>query len=96
MLGPAAMADIADIFEQLVQPEDASFSPELAQYVLSLRSSPRQVARYEDLAERVQDDYLTADERTELDPYVHANAILGMMKAKARRSLDCPAGARPR
>jgi hypothetical protein len=39
----------------------------------------------------VQDDYLTVEERTELDAYVQANAILGMMKAKARRSLDRPA-----
>jgi len=81
------MANIADIFEELVQPADGNFSAELAQYVLSLKFSPRQVARYEDLAARVQDDQLTAEERAELDAYVHANAILGMMKAKARRSL---------
>jgi hypothetical protein len=68
----------------------------LHKYVLSLTFSPRQIARYQELAERVQDDYLTVEERTELDAYVHANAILGMMKANARRSLDRPAGARPR
>ena len=89
------MSNIADIFEQLVQPEDAIFSPELAQYVVSLRFSPQQIARYEKLAERVQDDYLTVEERAELDAYVHANAILGIMKAKARRSLDRPTEARP-
>jgi hypothetical protein len=81
------MSNIVNIFEELVQPEDATFSPELAQYVLSLRFSARQVERYEELAERVQDDDLTAEERAELDAYVLANAILGMMKAKARRSL---------
>ena len=81
------MANIADIFEELVQPADANFSPELAQYVLSLKFSPRQVARYEELAARVQEEQLTAEEGAELDAYVHANAILGMMKAKARRSL---------
>ena len=81
------MANIADIFEELVQPADGNFSPELAQYVLSLKFSPRQVARYEDLAARVQDDQLAPEERAELDAYVQANAILGMMKAKARRSL---------
>ena len=89
------MSNIADIFEQLVQPEDAIFSPELAQYVVSLRFSPQQIARYEKLAERVQDDYLTVEERAELYAYVHANAILGIMKAKARRSLDRPPEARP-
>ena len=81
------MANIVDIFEELVQPADGNFSPELAQYVLSMKFSPRQVARYEELADRVQDDQLTAEERAELGAYVHANAILGMMKAKARRSL---------
>jgi len=82
------MSNILNIFEELVQPADASFSSELAHYVLSLTFSPRQIARYQELAERVQGDYLTVEERTELDAYVHANPILGMMKAKARRSLE--------
>jgi hypothetical protein len=80
------MANIADIFEELVQPADGNFSPELAQYVLRLKFSPRQVARYEDLAARAQEDQLSAGERAELDGFVQANAILGMMKTKARRS----------
>lgn len=81
------MANFADIFERLVQPDSGNFSPELAQYVLSMRFAPDQVARYEDLAGRVQEDKLSADEQQELEAYVQANAVLGMMKAKARRSL---------
>ena len=81
------MVSFADIFERLVQPDSGDFSPELAQYVLSMKFAPDQVARYEDLAGRMQEDKLSPDERRELEAYVQANAVLGMMKAKARRSL---------
>jgi hypothetical protein len=81
------MANFADIFERLVQPDSGDFSPDLAQYVLSMRFAPDQVTRYEDLASRAQEDKLSAEDRRELEAYVQANAILGMMKAKARRSL---------
>lgn len=81
------MANLADIFEELVQPADGNFSPELAQYVVSMKFSPARVARYEDLAGRVQDGNLSAEEKTELEAFVQANAILSMLKAKARRSL---------
>jgi hypothetical protein len=40
------MAIVTDIFEELIQPEGASFSPELARYVLNLTFSHRQIARY--------------------------------------------------
>ena len=81
------MANLADIFEELIQPADGNFSPELAQYVLSLKFSPAQIARYEDLADRVQEGKLSPDEKTELEAFVHANTILGIIKGKARRSL---------
>lgn len=81
------MANIADIFERIVRPDAGDFSPDLAQYVLGMRFAPEQVSRYESLAGRVQDGSLSPDERVELDAYAQANAILGMMKSKARRSL---------
>ena len=81
------MADLTDIFEQLVRPQDGGFSPELAQYVLTITFTAEQLARYEDLAERVQRQELSPDEKDELDAFVSANSILTVLKAKARRSL---------
>ena len=81
------MADITDIFEQIVRPEGGGFSPELAQYVLTLKFTAEQIGRYEDLADRVQDNKLSPAEKDELDAFVEANSILTVLQAKARRSL---------
>lgn len=81
------MAEFIDIFEGIVQPDTGGFSAELAQHVLSMRFSPEHLARYQDLSERVKSNSLSTDERKELDAYLQANAVLGIMKAKARRSL---------
>jgi hypothetical protein len=82
------MADITDIFEQIVRPQDGGFSPELAQYVLTITFTAEQIGRYEALADRVQDDKLSAAEKDELDAFVQANSILTVLRAKARRSLS--------
>lgn len=81
------MADIGDIFSSLLVPEEGTFSPELAQYLLSLRFPAASVARYQELADRVSDGTLTDEEKSELDSYVQADAILSILKAKARLSM---------
>jgi hypothetical protein len=81
------MADIGDIFSVLIGPEDGNLSREHAQYVLSLRFDSEQVARYEDLADRIQDGKLSNEEKDELNAFVEANMILSILQLKARRSL---------
>lgn len=81
------MSQIADIFEQLIRPEDGDFSAELAQYVLGLAFTSEQVERYHDLAARNGEGPLSDKDRAELDAFVQANTILTIMQSKARRSL---------
>ena len=81
------MSAINDIFEGLVEPTNGSYSPELARHILSLRFSDEQVARYEQLAYRVQYGAMPPDERAELDAFVAAGMILTIMQSKARLSL---------
>lgn len=81
------MANVADIFEAIIRPTDGGFSPDLAQHVLGLTFSAEQVARYRDLAGRVQDGSLSDNEKSELEAFVQANTILMIMQSKARRSL---------
>ena len=81
------MATINEIFEGLVQPQQGDFSPQHAQYVIGLKFTDEQVARYEDLASRNQDGTLNEDELAELDAFVAANTFLMILQSKARRSL---------
>ena len=81
------MADISDILGGMMDPSSGGFLPELAQYVIAMRFSDEQAARYEDLAYRNQEGSLTPDERAELDAFVAANTFLTILKSKARRSL---------
>jgi hypothetical protein len=81
------MATLNGIFEGLIEPERGGFSAELAQYVLGLKFSEAQVARYESLADRNQEGTLSPEERSELEGFVTVNNFLMIMKLKARHSL---------
>lgn len=76
-----------DIFEGLLSTTPYDFSAEFAHYVLGLKFSDEQIARYESLAARAQDGSLAADEAAELEAFVNANMLLTVLKNKARRSL---------
>jgi hypothetical protein len=82
------MADLNDILGGIVDPGHGGLPPELARYVLSLRFSDEQAARYEQLAYQNQDASLTAEQRVELEAFVTANTFLSILKSKARRSLS--------
>jgi len=81
------MADLNDILGGIVDPGHRGLPPELARYVLSLRFSDEQAARYEQLAYQNQEGSLAADQRAELEAFVTANTLLTILKSKARRSL---------
>jgi hypothetical protein len=75
------------ILESLIEPEEGTFSPELAEYVLSLGFSERQQARVQALSRKAQAGKLSEDEAAELDEFLEANSLLIVLKSKARRSL---------
>jgi hypothetical protein len=50
-------------------------------------------ARYDELAARNTEGALTAPEHAELESLVHANSLLGLLKAEARAFLEQPKAA---
>ncbi|HWE97533.1 MAG TPA: hypothetical protein VG269_26480, partial [Tepidisphaeraceae bacterium] len=86
--GTDVLLNGTDILESLIEPEQGSFSADLARYVLSLKFSPRQQARFEELSYKVQDGALSGDEERELDAFLAAETLLIVLKSKATRSLD--------
>ncbi|HXE52544.1 MAG TPA: hypothetical protein VN541_05980 [Tepidisphaeraceae bacterium] len=81
------MTEGTAILEQIIEPEAGGFSPELAQYLLSLSLPHRIQNRCAELSEKAQSGTLAEDEQAELDEYLSANAILIILKSKARASL---------
>lgn len=73
--------------ERIIEPQRGSFSSEHARYVLSLDFPAAEQARYAELARKVQDAGLTAQEEAELDEFLAANALLTILQSKARLSL---------
>jgi hypothetical protein len=61
--------------------------PEMARYLLTLGFSDRDKVRMHDLAERNQDDALSASEKEQLFAYAKAGTLLSILKSKARRVL---------
>jgi hypothetical protein len=81
------MSKRTSILESLIEPEEGSFSPELARYVLSLGFSEKQQARCQTLSRKARSGKLSEEEAGELDEFIEANSLLIVLKSKARRSL---------
>jgi hypothetical protein len=77
----------AEILARIIRPERADLSPEAARAILRFRFSPADLARYERLSSRVQDETFTSAEREELEEYVRVADLLAMLKVKADLSL---------
>lgn len=82
------MLNGTDILESLIEPEQGNFSPDLARYILSLKFSPEQQARFEELSYKAQESALSPEEERGLDSFLSANTLLIILKSKATRSLD--------
>jgi hypothetical protein len=75
------------ILERIMQPQNGGFSPELAEYVLTL-SFPKDVKdRCLILSEKAQEGSLSEAEAAELDEFLSADSLLAVLKSKARVSL---------
>jgi hypothetical protein len=60
---------------------------------LDLRFSERDRARMNELAEKNQDEFLSDEERQELEAYVKVGDVLSLLHLKARKSLSAAAAA---
>jgi hypothetical protein len=76
-----------EILEQLMQPDQGNLPSDVARFVLKL-DFPRSVHdRYASLSAKAQDGSLSVDERSELEEYLAADALLTAIQSKARISL---------
>lgn len=76
------------IIDRIIEPQRGGFSPEHARYVLSLDFSPEEHIRYAALSEKAQTGTLSDQERADLDDFLTVNALLTILQAKARVSLN--------
>jgi len=63
----------------------------MARYILKLGFSAEDKARMHDLAVRNQEDALSPSEKGEMFAYSKAGSLLGILKSKARQSLNIKA-----
>jgi hypothetical protein len=78
----------AAIFSRVIEPEKAMLSPEAARSILALDFCPEDRQRMQELAAKARAGSLTTDEQEELDNCGRVGSLLGIMKSKARRSLE--------
>jgi hypothetical protein len=78
----------ADILARVIRPQRATLSPALAKEILKLKFSKRDLARMAILIAKAQEGTLAADELAEAESYQRVNSLLGILKSKARLSLD--------
>jgi hypothetical protein len=78
----------AAIFSRLLDVENSDdLSPELAKHILSLKLSPRDDRRFDELLPKAQSGSLSAEEQAELDNLNHVADVLSLWHSKARRAL---------
>jgi hypothetical protein len=75
------------ILARVFDNDQGRIPPPLARYLLNLHFSQADKARMHDLAERNQQDALSAQEKEELFAYAKAGSLLSILKSKARRAL---------
>lgn len=78
----------AAIFSRLLKFEQTDdLSPELARYILTLRLSPQDDRRFDELLPKAQNGTLTVEENAELENLNHVADVLSLWHSKARRVL---------
>jgi hypothetical protein len=77
----------AAILARLVGPDEPALSPAAAEAMLTLRFSPADRDRMNDLAAKARAGTLTDDEQAEVEAYSRVSSLLGILNSKARRAL---------
>lgn len=73
---------------RLLRPLSSGLTAELASALVKLQADEETQVRYDELAEKANEDRLTPDERVELDSLVEANTLLGILKTEAEMFLS--------
>src|SRR5438876_10842525 len=85
----------ASILIRVLCNEEGLLPLELARYILDRHFSDRDKARMHDLAVRNQEGALSPAEKEELFAFVNAGDLLGILKSRARRTLNIKPKKRP-
>ena len=75
------------IWTRLLQPGNGTFPKAAAHEILGFNFTDAEIARMHDLAERNGEGKLLPLEKEELEGYIRVANVLGLLHAKARRSL---------
>ena len=73
----------AAIFARIIRAGEDSLAPEVARYLLSMRFTPHDEDRVNELSAKARAGSLSAAEQQELDSYLHVGFLLGVLQAKA-------------
>jgi hypothetical protein len=76
-----------EIWRRLLDPENASLSPEAARFLVVLDFPPGDKGRMRELAAKARAGTLTAEEQQEVDSYGRVGSVLGILQSRARKAL---------
>lgn len=77
-----------EIFSRLFQPENADLTADAARSLLAVEFTEADQQRMHELAGKAQQGRLSEQEQDEADSYSFVGNVLGILKSKARRSLE--------
>jgi hypothetical protein len=77
----------AEIFEEVIAPDQGGLSPEAARVLLRLGFKDSAKARISELLRQNNGGDLSAGDRAELEKYLQVGQFLDLLQAKARLSL---------
>lgn len=78
----------AEILTRVILPESPTMSPDAAREVLKLKFSADDQQRMSELASKARAGTLTVEEQCEAAGFERVSSLLGLLKSKARRSLQ--------
>jgi hypothetical protein len=81
----------AEIFTEVLTAGASSVNPELARWLLTLRFTPRQQARMQQLAESGNERELTPQEHSEVERFRRIGTMLSTLHSQARLTLQSTA-----
>jgi len=77
----------ADILSRVIAPEEPTLPPDTAKIILTFDFGQEDRDRMNQLAEKVREGTLTAEEQAEIDCYERVGHFLSLLRSKARLSL---------
>ncbi|HEY2411812.1 MAG TPA: hypothetical protein VGI40_06205 [Pirellulaceae bacterium] len=92
MISSSLPTNEIDILAQLVAPDEPSFEPEFARWVLGMRFSDETQTRIQELLEKNNAGSLDDTGRRLLDKYLRVGDFVDLLQAKARLTLHQTAG----